>query len=48
MSAISDIDIFYSDIGDKYVGLKNVVPILTSEFILISDIEEKKSFNLQI
>jgi hypothetical protein len=31
MSAISDI--CYSDIGDKYVGLKNVIPI--------SDIEEK-------
>jgi hypothetical protein len=27
MSAISDIDISYSDIGDKYVGLKNVIPI---------------------
>ncbi len=27
MSAISDIDICYSDIGDKYVGLKNVIPI---------------------
>jgi hypothetical protein len=24
---ISDIDICYSDIGDKYVGLKNVIPI---------------------
>ncbi len=23
----SDMDIFYSDIGDKYVGLKNVIPI---------------------
>jgi hypothetical protein len=27
MSAISDIDICYSDIGDKYVGLKTVIPI---------------------
>jgi hypothetical protein len=27
MSEISDIDISYSDIGDKYVGLKNVIPI---------------------
>ncbi len=27
MSAISDIDICYSDIGDKYVGQKNVIPI---------------------
>jgi hypothetical protein len=27
MSAISDIDICYSDIGDKNVGLKNVIPI---------------------
>jgi hypothetical protein len=27
MSAISDIDICYSDIGDKYVGLKNIIPI---------------------
>jgi hypothetical protein len=27
MSAISDIDICYSDIGDKYVKLKNVIPI---------------------
>jgi hypothetical protein len=42
---ISDIDICYSDIGDKYVGLKNVIPISevfryirTSEFIPISDI----------
>jgi hypothetical protein len=42
MSAISDIDICYSDIGDKYVGLKIVIPISTSEFILISGIEEKK------
>jgi hypothetical protein len=25
---ISDIDICYPDIGDKYVGLKNVIPIL--------------------
>jgi hypothetical protein len=33
MSVISDIDICYSDIKDKYVGLKNVIPILTSEFI---------------
>jgi UDP-2,3-diacylglucosamine pyrophosphatase LpxH len=24
----SDIDICYSDIGDNYVGLKNVIPIL--------------------
>jgi hypothetical protein len=24
---ISDIDICYSDIGDKYVGLKNIIPI---------------------
>jgi hypothetical protein len=23
----TDIDICYSDIGDKYVGLKNVIPI---------------------
>jgi hypothetical protein len=42
MSAISYIDICYSDIGDKYVGLKNVMPISTSEFIPISDIEEKQ------
>jgi hypothetical protein len=28
MSAISDIDICYSDIGDKNVGLKTVIPIL--------------------
>jgi hypothetical protein len=41
MSAISVIDISYSDIGNKYDGLKNVIPISTSEFILISDIEEK-------
>jgi hypothetical protein len=27
MSAISDIDICYSDIGDKYVGLNNIIPI---------------------
>jgi hypothetical protein len=27
LSAISDIAICYSDIGDKYVGLKNVIPI---------------------
>jgi hypothetical protein len=27
MSAISDIDICYSDIVDKYVGLKTVIPI---------------------
>ncbi len=27
MSAISDIDICYSDIGRKYVGLKTVIPI---------------------
>ncbi len=27
MSAISDINICYSDIGDKYVGQKNVIPI---------------------
>jgi hypothetical protein len=37
----SDIDICYSDIGDKYVGLRNVIPISTSEFIPISDIEVK-------
>jgi hypothetical protein len=37
---ISDIDICYSDIGEKYVGLKNVIPISTSEIIPISDIEE--------
>jgi hypothetical protein len=28
MSAISDIDICYSNIGDKYIGLKIVIPIL--------------------
>jgi hypothetical protein len=28
MLVISDIDISYSDIGDKYVGLKNVILIL--------------------
>jgi hypothetical protein len=39
----SDIDIFYSDIGDKYVGLKNVIPTSTSELIPISDIKEKKA-----
>ncbi len=50
ISAISDIDICYSHIGDKYFGLKNVipnigsVPISTSEFIPISDIEENKIF----
>jgi hypothetical protein len=27
MSAISDIDICYSDIGRRYVGLKTVIPI---------------------
>jgi hypothetical protein len=27
ISAISDIDICYSDIGRKYVGLKTVIPI---------------------
>jgi hypothetical protein len=27
MSAISDIDICYSDTGEKYVGLKNTIPI---------------------
>jgi hypothetical protein len=42
-----DIDICYSDIGDKYVGLKTIiligsVPISTSEFVTISDIKEKK------
>jgi hypothetical protein len=37
----SDIDICYSDIGEKYVGLKNVIPISASELIPISDIEEK-------
>jgi sulfate adenylyltransferase subunit 1 (EFTu-like GTPase family) len=42
--AVSDIDICYSDIEDKYVGLKNVIPISTSEFIPISDIEEKNIF----
>jgi hypothetical protein len=42
MSAISDIDICYSDIGEKYVGLKTVIPIFASEFILISDMKEKK------
>ncbi len=36
MSAISDIR--YSDIGRKYVGLKTVIPISTSEFIPISDV----------
>jgi hypothetical protein len=47
----SDINICYSDIGDKYVGLKNVIPIIgsvvisTSELILISDIEENKIFH---
>jgi hypothetical protein len=43
MSAISDIDIdiCYSYVGDNYVGLNTVIRILTSEFILISDIKEK-------
>jgi hypothetical protein len=27
MTAISDIDLFYSDIGDKYVGLKTFIPV---------------------
>jgi hypothetical protein len=44
----SDIDICYSDIGDKYVRLKNVIPISESELIPISDIEEKKYFYWQI
>jgi hypothetical protein len=44
---ISDIDICYSDIGDKYVGLKNVIPISASEFIPISDIEEKIYISVQ-
>jgi hypothetical protein len=40
----------YSDIGDKYVGLKKrnsdigSVQISTSEFIPISDIEEKNTY----
>ncbi len=38
MSAISDIDIRYSEIGRKYVGLKTVIPISTSEFIPIYDV----------
>jgi hypothetical protein len=41
----SDIDICYSDIGDKDVGLKNGIPISTSEFIRISDIEEKRKIH---
>ncbi len=46
-----DIDICYSDIGDKQCQTEKrhsvigSVPILTSEFILISDIEEKKKFH---
>jgi hypothetical protein len=42
MSAISNIDVCYSDIGRKYVGLEAaipVVPIMTSEFDPISDIK---------
>jgi hypothetical protein len=39
MTAISDIDICFSDIGRKYAGFKNVIPKLTSEFIPISDIK---------
>jgi hypothetical protein len=48
MSAIYDIDFCYSDIGDKYVELKNIIPISTSEFIPISDIEENKNFMFQV
>ncbi len=40
MSAISDIDICYSDIGRKYVGLKTVILIKTSDAIAISDVQE--------
>jgi hypothetical protein len=45
----SDINICYSDIGDKCQAEKRnsdirSVPISTSEFILISDIEERKKF----
>jgi hypothetical protein len=43
----SDIDICYFDIGDKYVGLKNVIPISASELIPISDIEENKYLYLR-
>jgi hypothetical protein len=50
ISAISDIDICYSNIGRKYVRLKifilmSVVPISTSESIPISDI--KIIFNIK-
>ncbi len=42
----SDIDICHPNIGDKYVGLKNVIPISTSEFNSISDIEDQKTIHL--